>query len=106
MVNSNRKGKEWERALRRCLRALGLPAHRNGDARQDLGDLVVGPWSIEAKNTKNMAAGIAEGIDQIAGRSRAVVVWKRPRKPVGQAYVIQTLNAWLADHEDELREGP
>lgn len=95
MPNIHRKGKEFEQAVTRYLKDQGLGARRNGHAGQADGDISVGPWCLEAKNQRNLADAIGEGMRQISGREgRRGLVVKRPYKPLADSLVIVRLEDW------------
>lgn len=92
-------------------RALGLVPRRVAQAGAlDTGDVHgVSPFVIQAKAYKSLADGLREGVDGVqaqhvrAGEPFGVAVIKRPRKPIGQAYAVMTLDQW-ADLLLRLRE--
>lgn len=62
---SQRKGDGFERDVTRFLREHGIPVvrqHKGGTL--DTGDLVFGPFLVEAKAYSDYTKGIREGLDQ------------------------------------------
>lgn len=100
MSNPNKaKGTAWERAVRRFLRAAGIPAFKPyEEGHEDAGDVHgIDPFVGQAKAYASIVDGIREGV---AGAERqalvarlpfGVAIVKRPRKPTGAAYVVMTL---------------
>ena len=96
-----RVGSAWERAVRDYLRGRGYDAERAYGAGRpdDVGDLIVGAWVpllVECKVAKRSerASWIDEARAKVAAwRSAAVpvIVEKRRRKPVDDAYVTLDL---------------
>ena len=108
MVDSRRKGADWERTVVNYLRDAELYAERTGDTGQHRGDVVSSEWALECKNTKNLARSVNDGIEQNRDRPqpRALVV-KRARKGTGDALVVMTLDDWIAlrkSHSEALRQ--
>lgn len=99
---SKAKGTRWESAIAAHLRERDLPAHRvvqTGSS--DVGDIHgVSPFVIQAKDRRDVLDGIREGLDAVqkqaaaAGERWGVVVAKRARKPVGEAYVVMRLDTF------------
>lgn len=95
------KGTAWETAVVRFLREAGLDtARRNAQhGAKDVGDIGGVPhFAIEAKDHATLA--FSEWLDQAeaeaanAGEDFGVVVAKRRRRPVGDAYVVMTLETF------------
>lgn len=94
-----RRGGEYERELVAYLRDNGHPhaARAYGQGRpDDLGDIVGVPWTMQAKATKELR--LAEALDDAATQAARrpvyappLAVFKRRGKPVGQSYVVMTL---------------
>ena len=95
-----RKGSDWERAVANFL-SDWFPAieRRMAGSQTDKGDLQGIPYTvIECKNTKKLE--LAEWSDRLfeqmenAGAFRGVIIAKRPRKGVSEAYAIMPLVLW------------
>jgi len=97
------KGTAFERAVANYLVETGTfpNCERTGSAHYERGDLVgTGDYLIECKNHKKMA--LAEWIDQAREASERtfgipVVIHKRPRKNIAEAYVTMRLQDWAED---------
>jgi hypothetical protein len=96
------KGTRWETDVVRFLAGLGLSTHRNAQhGSNDIGDIGgLELFAIECKDHRTHA--LAEWLDQAvreaanAGKPYGVVVFKRARKPVGDAYVLMDLKTFAA----------
>ena len=99
MANANaRKGNAWETKILNFLRDAGLYAVKpRQEGFLDVGDIHAPPFVIQAKDYKDLLAGIRAGVDGYqVQRSNArlpfgVAVVKRARKPVEDAYVVLRL---------------
>ena len=95
------RGTRWESAVRDWLSEHGYPAFRpalHGAA--DKGDLFgIGNVTIQCKDTAkiDLAGAVDDAIEQAhnAGTDHFVVIQKRRRRGVGQAYVVTTLERWV-----------
>ena len=104
MSAAKRKGRAWETAIVRYLAEEGIPArHVAQTGQSDAGDVHgVSPFVIQAKDRKDVLNGLREGLDgvqrqaAVAGEPFGVVVSKRARKPVGEAYVAMRLETFRA----------
>lgn len=93
------KGTRFETEVERFLRDVaGLFAYKPRQAgRLDIGDIHVPPFVLQAKNYRDVVAGIREGVEGVrvqrvnAGLPFGAAVVKRPRKPVEEAYVVMRL---------------
>jgi hypothetical protein len=93
------KGTAWETAIVRFLREAGLYAIKpRQEGTRDVGDVhVEGLVVLQAKNYRDLATGIREGIEGVAeqrlhaGLPFGFAVVKRARKPVEEAYVVLRL---------------
>lgn len=111
MVNSRRKGADWERAVVAWLQGYAWPLARRAATPaedQDLGDVVGIPGvSLDCKNGKVMTINPwMDQLDGIAGRSDASIaalVIKRPRRTdPARAFVVADLEMFL-DFGGEVR---
>jgi Holliday junction resolvase len=97
------KGSEWERNVAAYLRQNGWPeADRRYGAGNvnDKGDIIGVPgFTIEAKNhkTHDFSGWLREAeVERVnAGTRFGVVLAKRSRKPVGEAYVVMTFDTFI-----------
>lgn len=110
-TRNRRHGAKFEIDLLNYLRENGYTGERLRLAgRDDEGDLVVffdGVTILEAKATKALdtASGVRQAFLEKANYARkrgldpdaitAAMVWKVPRKPIGQALVITTLDEFF-----------
>lgn len=92
------KGSAFETAIYRFLQDAGLFAYKpRQEGSRDVGDVHVPPFVIQAKNYRDVLAGIREGVEGVRvqkGHARmpfGVAVVKRPRKPIEDAYVVMRL---------------
>lgn len=94
------KGTRWETEVVRFLAGLGLSVHRNVQhGAKDIGDIGgLDLFAIECKDHRTHT--LAEWIDQArreavhAGKPFGVVIFKRPRKPTSDAYVLMDLESF------------
>lgn len=94
------KGTAHETAIVRHLQAGGIPARRVAQTGAvDTGDIHgVSPFVIQAKAWRDIPSALREGVDgarrqaSAAGESFGVAVVKRPRRPVGDSYVVMSLD--------------
>jgi hypothetical protein len=100
---SKRKGSKFENDLCVFLRLQGFnqAARTPAGATADRGDINGIPnWTIEAKNRKDIAAALRDGVDQaqaartVTGTRYTCAIIKRPRQPMSAAYVVVTLEDW------------
>lgn len=113
MTAAKDKGTRWETAIVRLLVGAGIPARRVAQTgSSDLGDVHgVSPFVIQAKDRRDVLDGIREGLDAVqrqaaaAGERWGVVVSKRARKPIEEAYVVMRLSTF-AEVLAALRERP
>ena len=95
-VAPRRKGSQWECDVRDYLRSRGYQADRAYGAGRpdDVGDIDGIPgFHIECKNHRRM--DLAGWIDQASeGKGVPTLIVKRPRQPVGEAYVVMRLKDW------------
>lgn len=100
---SKRKGSRFETDICDYLRAQGFnqAARTPAGATDDRGDINGIPdWTIEAKNHRNLADALRDGVDQataarhVTGTRWAAAIVKRPRKPTGDAYAVMPLEQW------------
>lgn len=99
---AKQKGTSFETAVVTYLREHDITARRNAlTGSQDSGDILVGPWTLEAKNRKVYAFGVA--VDEAkaeaahAGTPRYAAVIKRNGKgDVARAFVVMELEQFAA----------
>lgn len=107
MTAAKQKGTAFETALVRYLAEIfegrhGLQPRRVAQSGQlDTGDIHgISPFVAQAKNYRNVADGIREGVDGAevqhlrAGEPFGVAFVKRPRKGVGQSYAVMTVETF------------
>lgn len=102
MTTNKAKGTAFETLTVRALNAFGIGARRAVQAgRNDVGDLHgLGPWAGQCKDWRSWQDAIREGLDGVekqrvhARVSYGVAFVKRARRPVGEAYAVQTLATW------------
>ncbi|MEV1157753.1 hypothetical protein AB0J27_20375 [Micromonospora chokoriensis] len=106
MTAAKRKGTAFETLLVRALGAFfrlryGLKPYRPAQAGQDVGDLNgISPWVGQAKAFKSWEDAMRLGLDGAerqkvaAGEAYGVAFVKRPRRSVGQAYAVMTVETW------------
>lgn len=89
------KGTRWETAVTRFLRDAGLYAYKpRQEGFRDVGDIHVPPFTLQAKDWKDVLAALREGTDGArvqrvnAGLPYGAAVIKRARRPVEDAYVV------------------
>jgi hypothetical protein len=100
---TNRKGPQFESEVRDFLKANGLPGARRvvQTGRLDEGDIRCHGWTLQAKNWKDLGGALREGVDgamvqgERAGTPYSAAVIKRPRKGVGEAYVVVPLREFV-----------
>ena len=92
------KGTRWETAVQRFLEEAGIFAYKPRQAgRDDIGDVHAPPFVIQAKDYRDILAGLREGVEGVrvqrihAKMPFGVAVVKRARKPVADAYVVLRL---------------
>jgi len=92
------KGTRWETAVTRFLRDAGLYAYKpRQEGFRDVGDIHVPPFTLQAKDWKDLAGALREGTDGAraqrihAGLPFGAAVIKRARRPVEDAYVVVRL---------------
>lgn len=92
------KGTKWETAVTRFLQDSGLVAYKPRQAgREDIGDIHVPPFVLQAKDWKDVVSALREGTEGVrvqrlhAGLPFGAAVVKRARKPVEDAYVVMRL---------------
>lgn len=96
------KGDNFERAVVAVFRAYGIVAERCYGAGRpdDVGDLELDrhPWLIvDCKDAKRHE--LADWIDSLSAKAEGklpVVIVKRPRRPVNDAYVVVPLGSFCA----------
>jgi Holliday junction resolvase len=99
-TSQKRKGSDWERQVTNFLSDWFPQIERRmAGSIKDKGDLQGIPYTvIECKNTKKLelAAWTDHLFEQMenAGAFRGVVIAKRPRKGVSEAYAIMPLVLW------------
>ena len=106
MINSNRKGKVFERWVSNYGRDHGLDAHR-GQQRKggaDTPDVIGYPGlHIEAKHNEhlNLYDAVFQSISDSEGKNKPVVIHKKNHKPVLVTMLIddwwELYEAWLKD---------
>jgi hypothetical protein len=105
VTNANKaKGTRWELAIRRFLREHGIDAFKPyEEGHEDAGDIHgVDPFVLQAKDWRAVTDALREGLDGaerqaiVAGRDYGAAVVKRARRPVGSAYVVMTLDTFVA----------
>ena len=106
---AKRRGSEFEGDVCDLLNESGFTVERRVTrGKNDAGDIAGVPGAIlELKATKAFALATAmkEALVE-AGNARvpnAYVVLKAPRKPIAQAYVIQTLDQWIRLNRPEAK---
>jgi hypothetical protein len=97
-----RKGLTWERVVRTFLRAKGIDAFKPyEEGHEDAGDIHgVYPFILQAKDYKNVADAVREGLDGaerqkvVAGVPYGAAVIKRSRRKAEEALVGMTLETF------------
>lgn len=89
------KGTRWETAVVRFLRERGLYAVKpRQEGFLDVGDIHVPPFTLQAKDYKDVLAALRNGTDGArvqrvnAGLPFGAAVIKRARRPIEDAYVV------------------
>lgn len=97
------KGTRWETAVTRFLREAGLYAYKpRQEGFRDVGDIHAPPFTLQAKDWKDLAGALREGSDGAraqranAGLPFGAAVIKRARRPVEDAYVVIRLGDFPA----------
>lgn len=112
MSNPNKaKGTRWEVAVRDYFKEHGVNAYRPAqEGFKDVGDLHgVSPFAVQCKDWRDVTSAIREGLDGAqkqadnAGERYGVVIVKRARKPVSEAYAVLRL-ADFVDIVQRLRD--
>lgn len=92
------KGTRWEVAVKRFLQDAGILAYRPAqEGFQDVGDVIAPPFTLQAKDWKDVVSALREGTDGArvqrlnAGLPFGAAVVKRARKPVEDAYLVMRL---------------
>ena len=92
------KGTRWETAVYRWLQDRGVFVYRpRQEGFRDVGDLHAPPVVLQAKDWKDVASALREGVEgarvqaRHAGFPFGFAVVKRARKPVEEAYVVLRL---------------
>jgi hypothetical protein len=101
-AGARRKGSDFERELVAYLREHGFPhaSRAYGAGRpDDQGDIAGVPWTVQAKAVKEMRLGETLDIVGVQASRRAVWAWpiaifKRRQRPVGEAFVVMTLDTF------------
>ena len=92
-ASSRRKGHEYERQVAHYLDTITTRNHAPG-AHLDAGDLVVEGWLLEAKNHTRLELG--PWLDLATAKAdddqRVALVVKRRQRPIGDSFVVMTLD--------------
>lgn len=108
------KGTKWETDIKgfanSVLGAMTKVYRPAQEGFKDTGDLHgVSPFIVQAKDWKNWQEAIRLGLDGAvqqaihAGEKYGVVVVKRARKPIGDAYAVMRLLDWLSFYKEYLQ---